>query len=234
MSEDPKGFDAGDYNLFRYCHNDPLDLTDPMGLDPEFWLIRDYAGLANSSEARRAAADLYVKDNGRYEHLGRTNENGFRGNSQGVRQGDYKLIPKGDSWGAGKYPADQPAITGNQAGLKPGQPNSSYKAPALVHKAGQPGQADSLACVTCSPETEARVKQIMRDNDNKVPFHIREPAKAKPVNSRDNQKSRSESRNPGERKDAASQEPGRNAETEKGDSSPRLASDYQISIGRQF
>jgi hypothetical protein len=32
MSEDPKGFDAGDYNLFRYVHNDPLDLTDPMGL----------------------------------------------------------------------------------------------------------------------------------------------------------------------------------------------------------
>jgi hypothetical protein len=34
MSEDPKLFDAGDYNLFRYVHNDPLDLTDPMGLDP--------------------------------------------------------------------------------------------------------------------------------------------------------------------------------------------------------
>ncbi len=33
MSEDPKLFDAGDYNLFRYCHNDPVDLTDPMGLD---------------------------------------------------------------------------------------------------------------------------------------------------------------------------------------------------------
>lgn len=33
MSEDPKGFDAGDYNLFRYCKNDPEDLTDPMGLD---------------------------------------------------------------------------------------------------------------------------------------------------------------------------------------------------------
>jgi RHS repeat-associated protein len=32
MSEDPRGFDAGDYNLFRYCHNDPLDLADPMGL----------------------------------------------------------------------------------------------------------------------------------------------------------------------------------------------------------
>jgi RHS repeat-associated protein len=34
MSEDPKGFDAGDYNLYRYCHNDPEDLTDPMGLWP--------------------------------------------------------------------------------------------------------------------------------------------------------------------------------------------------------
>jgi RHS repeat-associated protein len=33
MSEDPKLFDAGDYNLFRYCHNDPIDLTDPMGTD---------------------------------------------------------------------------------------------------------------------------------------------------------------------------------------------------------
>jgi len=33
MSEDPKLFDAGDYNLFRYCHNDPIDLTDPTGLD---------------------------------------------------------------------------------------------------------------------------------------------------------------------------------------------------------
>lgn len=33
MSEDPKLYDAGDYNLFRYCHNDPVDLTDPMGLE---------------------------------------------------------------------------------------------------------------------------------------------------------------------------------------------------------
>jgi len=32
MSEDPKGFDAGDYNLFRYVGNEPLDRTDPMGL----------------------------------------------------------------------------------------------------------------------------------------------------------------------------------------------------------
>jgi RHS repeat-associated protein len=33
VSEDPKGFAAGDYNLFRYCGNDPVNKTDPMGLE---------------------------------------------------------------------------------------------------------------------------------------------------------------------------------------------------------
>ena len=36
MSEDPKLFDAGDYNLFRYCHNDPVDLVDPAGTEQNF------------------------------------------------------------------------------------------------------------------------------------------------------------------------------------------------------
>jgi RHS repeat-associated protein len=35
MSEDPKLFDAGDYNLFRYCHNDPIDNVDPMGTEQD-------------------------------------------------------------------------------------------------------------------------------------------------------------------------------------------------------
>jgi hypothetical protein len=44
MSEDPKLFDAGDYNLFRYCHNDPIDMTDPMGLDITGRVTYDYDG----------------------------------------------------------------------------------------------------------------------------------------------------------------------------------------------
>ena len=32
ISEDPKGFDAGDSNLERYLGNDPLNATDPSGL----------------------------------------------------------------------------------------------------------------------------------------------------------------------------------------------------------
>jgi RHS repeat-associated protein len=32
IQPDPKEFDAGDYNLYRYCHNDPVNRSDPTGL----------------------------------------------------------------------------------------------------------------------------------------------------------------------------------------------------------
>jgi RHS repeat-associated protein len=33
LQPDPKEFAAGDYNLYRYCHNDPVNKSDPLGLD---------------------------------------------------------------------------------------------------------------------------------------------------------------------------------------------------------
>jgi RHS repeat-associated protein len=33
LQTDPTGFDAGDMNLFRYCDDDPVDKSDPTGLD---------------------------------------------------------------------------------------------------------------------------------------------------------------------------------------------------------
>ena len=33
LQPDPKHFEAGDYNLYRYCHNDPVNKSDPTGLD---------------------------------------------------------------------------------------------------------------------------------------------------------------------------------------------------------
>jgi hypothetical protein len=56
MSEDPKGFDAGDYNLFRYCHNDPLDRTDPMGLIDIMHL--DFARAMTQTQRVQAAEQL--------------------------------------------------------------------------------------------------------------------------------------------------------------------------------
>ena len=35
LSEDPKLFGAGDYNLFRYVGNNPVNATDPMGLEEQ-------------------------------------------------------------------------------------------------------------------------------------------------------------------------------------------------------
>jgi RHS repeat-associated protein len=32
VQPDPKQFEAGDYNLYRYCHNDPVNKSDPFGL----------------------------------------------------------------------------------------------------------------------------------------------------------------------------------------------------------
>src|ERR1043166_5461543 len=32
LQPDPKEFEAGDYNLYRYCHNDPVNSSDPTGL----------------------------------------------------------------------------------------------------------------------------------------------------------------------------------------------------------
>ncbi len=34
LQPDPKEFGAGDYNLYRYCHNDPVNKNDPTGLEP--------------------------------------------------------------------------------------------------------------------------------------------------------------------------------------------------------
>jgi RHS repeat-associated protein len=33
LQPDPKQFDAGDYNLYRYCNNDPVNKSDPTGTD---------------------------------------------------------------------------------------------------------------------------------------------------------------------------------------------------------
>jgi RHS repeat-associated protein len=56
LQTDPKGFDAGDMNLFRYVGDDPVDLSDPMGLESaparilpdRFWEIaKHFDGASN-------------------------------------------------------------------------------------------------------------------------------------------------------------------------------------------
>ena len=50
LQHDPKEFAAGDYNLYRYCHNDPVNKSDPFGLDTAIAIgaIRDdWTGVPN-------------------------------------------------------------------------------------------------------------------------------------------------------------------------------------------
>jgi RHS repeat-associated protein len=39
LQPDPKQFEARDYNLYRYCHNDPVNRTDSTGLDTDFGTV---------------------------------------------------------------------------------------------------------------------------------------------------------------------------------------------------
>jgi RHS repeat-associated protein len=173
MSEDPKLFDPGDYNLFRYCHNDPLDLTDPMGLEGEAWLYRDVAD-------RSSPGKYVLTENGKVRYTGRANVNGFMKDGHGIQtrgipKGDYTLQPKQQD---GVYKAGQPAITGQN--LKPGQPTRDYQPDAvLVHEKGPPGQPDSKACVTLDREGVDRTKEVMDRNLDKggTKFHVVEPTK---------------------------------------------------------
>src|SRR2546423_9468689 len=48
LQPDPKEFGAGDYNLYRYCHNDPVNHSDPLGLIIDY----DYPDPADAAAAR--------------------------------------------------------------------------------------------------------------------------------------------------------------------------------------
>jgi RHS repeat-associated protein len=51
LQPDPKQFEAGDYNLYRFCHNDPVNKSDPTGF---VWVIP--GKLREDFDTARAAA----------------------------------------------------------------------------------------------------------------------------------------------------------------------------------
>jgi hypothetical protein len=53
VQPDPKEFAAGDYNLYRYCHNDPVNKNDPFGLeftDRDVQLVNAIPGMFGRTE----------------------------------------------------------------------------------------------------------------------------------------------------------------------------------------
>jgi RHS repeat-associated protein len=171
MSEDPKGFAAGDYNLFRYCHNDPLDLTDPMGLEGEVIIYREDGSSSTNNQA-------IIFDKGRSVASFRANENGFirldSGPTRGPRSGEYSLLLKVNAKPGDSFPNGQPSITAKQyadpskANYAPGRAGPEYKAEGTVrvHEKSSDGRPDSTGCVTACAPAVARVTKLMNDNMN--------------------------------------------------------------------
>lgn len=62
LQPDPKEFGAGDYNLYRYCHNDPVNSSDPMGLETDrTWdrLMYEQGGSTRSFDVVEQIKDLH-------------------------------------------------------------------------------------------------------------------------------------------------------------------------------
>jgi RHS repeat-associated protein len=169
MSEDPKGFQAGDYNLYRYVGNDPLDRSDPTGLDGEVVIFRP--------EGRTSVDnDGVIFENGRAVASFRANENGFiplsSGPTRGPRRGEYVLLPKINAKPGDSFPNGQPSVTARpyadstKPNYAPGRAGPDYRAEGTVrvHKKSSDGSPDSTGCVTaCAPAVD-RVTKLMNDN----------------------------------------------------------------------
>ena len=111
IQPDPKEFAAGDYNLYRYCHNDPVNKSDPTGLN---WFFSDslkhwdwHPGTQYHGETSKYTGLLIAKSIGTDSKNGRTNYKltlydqnkmvaqgtGFSGGNgnPAIRSGNYKI-----------------------------------------------------------------------------------------------------------------------------------------------
>jgi RHS repeat-associated protein len=78
MSEDPSGFSAGDYNLFRYCGNDPVDRSDPTGLLDTATAIWNMAKFFDSSSTFQGGYNEFM------QHLSPAGTDGGQGGENGA------------------------------------------------------------------------------------------------------------------------------------------------------
>jgi hypothetical protein len=143
---DPKQFEAGDYNLYRYCHNDPVNKQDPLGLDPgdPFKTRREAA-----ADALKFINPTSVKQNAEYggltykgadgQHYATNPRTDGAGNKVNLRLGPDKMgVPKdgkvdGDYHTHGAYSqgiADRRGLAGSQPKFVPrasAQSSDGYK-----------------------------------------------------------------------------------------------------------
>lgn len=105
LQPDPKQFAAGDYNLYRYCHNDPVNRNDPFGLD--------YLDVEYTSQSQPVSAPGQ-RDVSGHVHSGvmtwRTDDgkavSSYNINSGGYKTADSKVAGAETPTFPGKYSVD--------------------------------------------------------------------------------------------------------------------------------
>ncbi len=155
LQPDPIQFKAEDYNLYRYCHNDPINKNDPTGLGPDEEMLTLPEGsdtIAKAIAAATSAVIQHVSDN-RMIYIGAaiaaTEARMSRGHGSGMGPMTRFIAgPKGpinvgstiDRIKDGvKLPhRNDGAVFRNREGLLPRKPDGYYK--EYVHPtAGQKG-----------------------------------------------------------------------------------------------
>ena len=121
LQPDPKEFGAGDYNLYRYCHNDPVNHVDPFGLEPLAKGLIDIEdrALKQTYDNGKAAAQQSLQNNDRRSQTERRTDT-FKENGK-VRNTETTT---GNKWPSPQAPPPK---------LPPGVPESARLTQAHDH-----------------------------------------------------------------------------------------------------
>ena len=105
MSQDPIGFAAGDANVYRYCGNEPIDSTDPQGLEQNVKLP-DGRWMYDVPVAQQQGISASFYDASDPGLNGTANADALRGMAE-TQSGKAHSYPIVDDIGNTKTPMDQ-------------------------------------------------------------------------------------------------------------------------------
>jgi RHS repeat-associated protein len=122
MSEDPKLFDAGDYNLFRYFDNDPVDRTDPLGL-LQHWEFPQMSEVTGSHIPVSAQNLLAARE---AVGLSTTLARSAMSSAEGVVMASLRQMSKANGKTNGAPPLDQQALSEGATHVKKSGEEASH------------------------------------------------------------------------------------------------------------